>query len=193
MENQPQAIPPAPVQAQTTPPVSSPSPVISKNSGGKGKKVLVVLVILLLCAAVVGVYLWQHGKVTSGQLNVSSLNSKVSQLDAQVSKLKSEASKKTSTSNSTSQPTASTKPTSLVQAVQNYKDNQGKASEVVIKDVYGVNAYGSVSYKGQDGGGGWLAHSSNGTWSVVSQGSAGICKDEVQQYNLPVAWESSTC
>ncbi len=98
-----------------------------------------------------------------------------------------------------STPTTTTTPVdekpAITQAVKDYKDNVKYASitKVSITAVDGANAYGTVTYTGQDGGGGWLAHKTGTTWAVVSQGSLGICKDEVQQYNLPASWESTAC
>ncbi len=145
--------------------------------------------LILAVFAVIGVagwYIYHVTKKLSTPYNVANQNS-------QTTNSSGNSNTNNNTANTTIPPVATD--AQITQAVKSYKDNAPYASIAIVSitEVSGANAYGTVGFKGQDGGGQWLAHDANGTWSVVSQGSLGICKNEIQQYNLPQSWESPAC
>jgi hypothetical protein len=187
---------PAQIQTSQQPVANQPQPLPSASRRSTKLPLLTLVFVVLFAGAVYGVYAWQHSKVT--ELNAQALSSK-SQSATQANKiadLNKQISASSKAATSTQAPAATTGPVdqtaAITQAVKAYKDNVSKAStlNVTINGVTasGNAAYGTNSTPGQDGGGAWLAVNSNGSWSVVSQGAVGVCKSQVQQYNLPAIW-----
>jgi cytoskeletal protein RodZ len=155
---------------------------IQKNQTGFGAIEAVLILVIVGMIGFVGWYVLNAQKNTDKDLSVTNTTSVAPK-------------KKATATNAPAQAAPVDQTPLITQAVKDYKDNADKASitNVNITAINGDNAYGTVSYTGNDGGGGWLAHKTGTNWAVVSQGSLGICKEEVHQYNLPISWESTSC
>jgi hypothetical protein len=193
MENQ------QPLQQPTA---SQPQQTIAPRPKRPKSPLLVTLLAIILVIGIgYGTYSWQHGKVTTLNAKVKSLQSqstaqsnKITNLNNKVSALSKAATQSKSTITSTSITGPFDQTAAITQAVKDYKGNAGISGSTVT--IYGVTgsgnaAYGVISLPG-GGGGSWLAINSGGSWSVISQGQVGICKSQGQQYNLPSIWITET-
>ena len=184
----------------TSSPRPTPQPLPTKSKSALTRVLVMILVIVLIAGIGYGVYAWQHSKVTKLNTQVTALTSQSSAQTIKITSLNKQLSTDSQALSRSSKPTTPTtsnttgpfdQTAAITQAVRAYKDNVQAASQasVTINGVTasGNAAYGSVTLPG-GGGGAWLAINNSGDWSVVSQGQVGVCKSQVQQYNLPAIW-----
>ncbi|HET9098372.1 MAG TPA: hypothetical protein VFN51_02025 [Candidatus Saccharimonadales bacterium] len=189
-----------PVQPNLTP-LSQPSfQSLQTNRKDTFRKVLAgILAIILIACVGYCIYAWQHSKVTQLNAQVTTLTTQSSTQANKIINLNKQLSTASQALSQSRKPIAATKSSTgpfnqtvaITQAVKAYKDNVQGASQasVTINGVTasGNAAYGSITLPG-GGGGAWLAINNSGSWTVVSQGQVGVCKSQVQQYNLPAIW-----
>lgn len=167
-------------------------PEFTPSSRSSKPWLFALLAFLLVAGVAYGVYAWQHSETTKLNKQISSLQSQSTAQAAKIASLNKQLSPggQSKTAESNTGPFDQTR--AITDAVKEYKDNVANASKLTVT-INGVTASGNAAYgvvriAGADGGGGWLAINTNGKWSVVSQGAAGFCKAQMQQYNLPAAW-----
>ena len=100
------------------------------------------------------------------------------------------SSNKTTTSKPSIEKSTASDEELIIKAVKNYGDNTENMI-VKVDTITGNNAKGTSSYTDGPGGSAFIAHKSNGKWTVIYQGQQLPGKDLGDQYNLPSGWYST--